>query len=135
MNGPHTADNSLAVGIKSRSSATQVVASEARLELSNDGRSWRVPPGLIDSFQKGDPSNLPAIERHTDVQCDPDGLKDCEVGDVVLMWRGLFDVVKIVSLTTTTVRCRVLGGRTKGKIYGYKPEWFVQKLNKERIAA
>jgi len=99
-----------------------------------NGRRWRIPPELIDCSRTGDPSNLPEIEKAV-VKCDPNGLKDCEVGDVILMWRGKFDVVKIVSLTATTVRCRVVAGRGAGKVYGYKPEWFVQKLDKTRIAS
>lgn len=99
-----------------------------------DGRSWRIPPSLIDSFRRGDPSNF-CEAKETVVKCDPNELKNCEVGDVILMWRGQFDVVKIVSLTATKVRCRVLAGRRKDKVYGYKPEWFVQKLNNDRFVA
>lgn len=41
----------------------------------------------------------------------------------------------VVSIIFAKRRCQVLNGRGKGKIYGYKPEWFVQKLDSERIVA
>jgi len=92
-----------------------------------DGKTWRVPPALIDAFRVGDPDNVPVVKA-TQVKCNPDRMKNCSVGDTVLMYRGKFDVVEVVSLTATKVRCRVVG-RSNGTVYGYKPEWFVQKLD------
>ena len=58
-------------------------------------------------------------------------MTDCKPGDPVLMYRGTFDVVKIVSVKP--LRCEALDGRSKGKIYGYKPDMFVQKLDSSKF--
>jgi len=96
-----------------------------------DGRKWRIPPSLIGSYRQGNPANLPQAKEVV-VKCNPEGLKDCKVGDTILMWRGKFDVVKIVSLTPK-FDCQVLDGRSKGEIFSYKPAWFVQKLDSNRF--
>jgi hypothetical protein len=96
-----------------------------------DGEPWRVAPCLINRFRRGNPDNLPVAKKAV-VDCNPSGLLDCEVGDVVLMFRGAFDVVKVVQ--TLPLRCEALDGRGKGKIYRYQPSMFVQKLDSERFS-
>jgi len=97
-----------------------------------DGISWRIPPSLIDEYRDGDADNLPAAKNAV-VECDQKGLRFCKPGDPALMYRGAFDVVRIVSINP--LRCEVLGRRGKGKIYVYKPDMFVQKLDPSKFSS
>lgn len=100
------------------------------LSIIVDGINWRVSPGSIDSFRRGDYTNLMEANEASPqgVRCNPDGLTDCSVGDIVLFFRGKFDVVKITRFKNGQPWGNVVGGRSPSKVYGYKKEWFVQKL-------
>jgi len=104
-----------------------------RMSIIIDGQPFRVPVACITQCRKGDPSNLPKAEAKSAVKCNPDGLADCKVGDLALMYRGgqSFDVVKLIEISPR-LRCKVVG---KDKIYGYKEKWFVQKLDKSWLSA
>jgi len=95
-----------------------------------DGAPWRIPPTLIGEYRKGNKTNLP-VAKSLVVECDATGLQFCSPGDTVLMYRGIFDVVNIVSINP--LRCKVLSGRSKGKAYCYKPDMFVQKLDSSKF--
>ena len=97
-----------------------------------DGNPWRVSPFLIDEYRRGSAENLPAAKTMS-VEVNPDGICDCVDGDVVLMWRGSFDVVRIIDVAT--LRCEGMDGRCKGKIYRYKADMFVQKLDQSRFSS
>ena len=115
---------------------TGIVERKLRKNISIviDGKKWSVPPAMIESYRRGDPSNLDGCRETPDeskvtVTCNPEGLQDCKDGDILLMYRGKFDVVELVTLDG--IRCRVVG---KDKIYKYKAELFVQKLDAERFS-
>lgn len=94
-----------------------------------DGQDWRINPCFIVEFQTGSADNLPPKST---VEVKTSNVhNECEVGDVVLMYRGTFDVVEITNLFP--LRCKSLNGRTKGNIYRYKETMFVQKLDDSRI--
>lgn len=106
------------------------------LEVEIDGQTWRCKPRGIARYKRGNglqPSSLKLV-KETKVKSDSQRLfQECKVGDIALFWRQKFDVVKIIELTPR-LRCKALDGRGKGKIYGYKANWYVQKLDGDRIS-
>lgn len=102
---------------------------QKNLSINVEGRMWRVPPGMISEFQS---TITPISEIKTNVDTSAARFyKEASEDDVVLMWRGKFDVMKVVSVKDC--RCEALDGRGKGTIYRCQPDTFVQVLNSERI--
>lgn len=98
-----------------------------------DGEKWRVSPEFIKLYKPGRAENVITAERDSAiVKCDAGAFGACNLYDVVLMYRGKFEVVRIVDFADNgNPRCKILDGRDKNKVYGYKPKWFVQKLDQD----
>lgn len=96
-------------------------------------RPYTVQPAVIAEYQRGN-GVLPeaAAPVRAKISTDAAGLKDCQVGDVVLLYRGVYDVAEIVSLQP--FRGKMIGGRSDGKVYRYQTQTFVQKLDKSKFS-
>ena len=103
-----------------------------RITDNATGKTWRVPPGLIRSYSPTTtlfPSIPPSLPPKS-VTVQRGTISDCQVGDVILMFRGKFDVVRIKNVDT--LLCTVL---PNGKDYRYKPNMMVQKLDKSLFSS
>lgn len=96
-------------------------------------RPYNVNPNVIALYQKGDPKDIPQQTQPRKVVCNSDGISDCKPGDVILLFRGVFDVVEIVEIQPNKMRCKMVAGRSAGTVYIYKPDCFVQKLDKSKF--
>lgn len=106
-----------------------------------DGQSWRVPPSIIEEI---DPE-ADGIQLLQETQQHPTAIKDgsdnwlednIQVGDIVMFHRGAgsYDIAKVDRITPQGKPfCKVMNGRSRGKIYGFQKSWYVCKLPQERF--
>lgn len=98
------------------------------------GKTWRVPPGFLKEWRRGDPDNIPQKPEVT-LQVNQGETNRLKAGDIALMHcgGGKFDVVVVLDSMADSRRgylCRVVG---KDKIYRYNRSMFVQQLDSEMI--
>lgn len=106
-----------------------------------DGQNWTVPPSIITEYDP-DADGLSQLQEAKQV---PDALPegsanwdadDPVIGDIVIFYRGAgsYDIAKVHHFSPTgKPHCKMINGRSRGKVYGFQKAWYVCKLPSERF--
>lgn len=101
------------------------------------GRSLSANPCFIGEYRRGNGLSslrLPPVPKSNVTVSSESFYKECSIGDVVLFYRGrqCFDVATVTGFHRGH-KNDVDVTLVNGKKYRYNSDWFVQKLDKERI--
>ena len=105
-----------------------------------DGKLYSVPPYGINEWMEGDFSaefNIPPQQAFgTKMRMGEKYLAEdtqLRVGDVVLLYRGSFDIARVTSLSYNKIHGISLSGRTAGKSFKWDANMYIQTLKSDRI--